>query len=65
MIVKQFLVIRADGEVRVMKRPRVGPDEVCFQLNITIPDGWGKIVGPPVTVNLPDPPGIISVQLQD
>lgn len=61
MIVKLFLVISANGDARIAKRPRLSRDEVGFPLNVTIPDGWGRITNQPINVTLPEPPGNASV----
>ena len=50
-----YLVVRADGEVRVAKRPRIAMDEVGVRLNIVMPPGWGTVVSS-VDVTMPDPP---------
>lgn len=51
------LVIRADGAVRVARRPRIGPDEVGVHVFINFPDGWGKVVGQ-FEVDVPKPPEV-------
>jgi hypothetical protein len=52
-----FLIIRADGDMRVVKRRpfdlRTG--EVCFKLNVDFPDGWGKVAGT-LDILMPGPP---------
>ncbi len=55
MIKTVYLVVRADGDVRVAKRPRIAADEVAMKLNVTIPDGWGRVVGS-LDVVVPEPP---------
>lgn len=53
---RAFLVVRADGSVRIMQRiPRLRDDEISVQLNIKYPEGWGKNVGV-INVDLPGPP---------
>jgi hypothetical protein len=50
-----YLVVRSDGDVRVAKRPRVAPDEVAIAVQLTFPDGWGKVVKT-IDVTMPEPP---------
>lgn len=53
---RAFLVVRADGTLRIMQRtPRLRDDEVSIQLNVRYPDGWGKNVGV-IDVDIPGPP---------
>jgi hypothetical protein len=55
-----YLVVRANGEVRVTKRrPTLAADEVGMALNITMPDGWGRVVGS-VDVTMPEPPHVTN-----
>lgn len=51
-----FVVVDAAGNVRAARKPRIGPNEVGFAINIKVPDGWGKVVGPEISVTLPDVP---------
>jgi hypothetical protein len=54
-----YLVVRADGEVRVAKRPRLAADEVAVALNIAMPDGWGRVIAT-VDVAMPEPPVVTN-----
>lgn len=46
MIVKGFLIVRADGSTRtVTRRPHLGMDEFAFALTVTLPDAWGEVLG--------------------
>lgn len=54
MIVKGFLIVRADGSTRtVARRPRLGMDEFAFTYTVTLPDAWGKVLGH-IEVEVPD-----------
>jgi hypothetical protein len=48
-----YLVISPGKDVRVAKRPRVGPHEVAVAINLTFPDSWGQIIGT-LSVDVPD-----------
>jgi hypothetical protein len=50
-----YLVIRADGDVRVAKRPRLALDETAVEVNIAFPDGWGEVTGR-LDIQMPEPP---------
>lgn len=53
---RAFLVVRADGSLRVVTRtPNLRDDEVAVQLNIKYPEGWGRHIST-IDVNLPGPP---------
>lgn len=60
MISKKFIVVRADGNIRIVgsqRAPRLRMDEVAVPLNITIPDAWGEIdVTQAITIDMPPPP---------
>jgi len=52
---KRVLIVSASGESRVVARPRgLRWDEFGFNLTITIPDTWGKVIGA-INVELPEP----------
>lgn len=55
MIVKGYLIVRADGTFRVAKQPRLPlePNEFGFRLSVTLPDAWGKVIGD-IDVTVPD-----------
>lgn len=61
MNVKRYLVVKADGSVRVGIRPRCKADEVMYQLDIKIPDSWGKVAGT-IPITVPEPPHVGLVQ---
>jgi hypothetical protein len=48
-----YLVIDADRNVRVMKRPRIGMNEIAVAINLTYPSVWGRVVST-LDVNVPD-----------
>ncbi len=55
---KRVLIVRANGDCRVISNTRMRRlrlDEVGFNLNITMPETWGKMQGL-IDVKLPDPP---------
>lgn len=52
---QQFvLVIRADRQVRIAKKPRLGWDEIGIRLNIDFPENWGRIQQGSIDIDLPD-----------
>lgn len=54
---KGFLVVRADGSMRVTKtRVQLAIDEVAFPLTVTIPATWGRVQPTSIDVALPEPP---------
>jgi hypothetical protein len=56
-----YLVVRADGDIRVAKRPRLSTDEVAVAISLRFPDGWGRTVAH-IDVDMPEPP---SAELAD
>lgn len=57
LTIKGFLVVRADGTMRVTKgRVRLHVDEVAFPLTVTIPRTWGRVQRTSIDVALPEPP---------
>ena len=51
---RAFLVVRANGDMRVMKRwPRLDDDEVAFRLVVRFPDGGGRVIGD-IELDVPD-----------
>lgn len=56
MKLRKFLIVRADGEARIVSRPpnRLRLDEFGYRLNITIPDSWAHVIGD-INIALPDP----------
>jgi hypothetical protein len=57
LTVKAHLVVRANGDVRVVKnKPRLRLDEVAFPLTVTVPQQWGRVQATTIDVALPEPP---------
>ncbi len=57
---KRWLIVRADGTMRVTTRePSLRWDEVSFKLNVRIPPSWGYEVG---TIELTIPEGTVMVE---
>ena len=54
--IRAFLVVKADGTMRVMKNLRLQIDEVAFPHSVTIPRTWGRVQKTSITVSLPEPP---------
>jgi len=63
MKIVRFLVVTASGDVRVVQRPRLAQDEVAVRVTITLPGGWGSVVGD-LAVQMPDPPTVDDVEIQ-
>ena len=64
MIKKLYLVVDAEGEARLVKRPSyVRAGEAAIELRINIPSGWGRVVGA-IEVAVPEPPTVTSVDGQ-
>lgn len=60
--IKRFLVIRANGDVRlVQRRPSLDMDEIAVPLVIHIPDGWARVVEDQIDIHMPGPPSIEPV----
>lgn len=58
-VMSVVLVVRANGEVRVARRPRIAPDEIGVRLNINLPAGWGTVLGT-LDIDMPEPPVVTS-----
>lgn len=57
LTVKGYLVVRADGDMRVLKKSvRLSIDEVAFPLTVSIPSTWGRVQRTSIEVALPEPP---------
>lgn len=57
LTMKGFLVVRADGSMRVTKtRVHLAADEVAFPLTVSIPNTWGRVQTTSIDVALPEPP---------
>lgn len=65
--VKAFLVYRAsDGSLRVVKGARgvvtLAWDEIAFEVEVIVPDPWGRLAGA-ILIELPENgPAIVEVQ---
>lgn len=59
-LIKQFLVVRADGTMRIAKRtPQLSIDEVAFELNVRIPAAWQTIAGK-IDIEMPEPSPVVA-----
>lgn len=59
-----FLIVGANGEMRVTKRllsNSVRSDQVAFRVVVNVPDGWGKVRGI-VEFAMPEPPSQASIE---
>lgn len=57
LAVRGYLVVRADGSMRVVKTsPRLSIDEVAFPVTVTIPRTWGRVQPTSIEVTMPEPP---------
>lgn len=57
--IRGYLVVRANGEMRVLKtrsQLRLKNDEVAFPLIVSIPETWGNVQDSKLHVELPDAP---------
>lgn len=66
-IVKGFLIVRADGEIRAVKRhPQLRWDEFAFPLSVTVPDIWGDVLRTHIDITLPEPtdPEVVIGEVQ-
>lgn len=59
--IKRYLVVRADGNVRIAQRPKLAADEVAVRLDINIPPGWGRVATGAFTVDMPAPPAVADL----
>jgi hypothetical protein len=54
---KAFLVVRADGQMRVVKNhPHLPLNGVAFPITVTIPVAWGRVQPTSIEVTMPEPP---------
>lgn len=54
-----FLVVRADGEMRVVRGKRglsLRLDEIAFPLIVSIPKQWGRVQSTSIELTMPEPP---------
>lgn len=64
MIKKIYLVIDAEGEARLVKRTfNIRAGEAAFELRISIPKGWGGVVGS-IDLAVPEPPTVTTTEGQ-
>lgn len=57
LTVKGFLVVRATGDMRVMKRRNpLRLDEVAFPVTVSIPRQWGRVQTTLIELVMPEPP---------
>ena len=63
MKVVGYLIVRADGNMRVIKRlSSLGADEIAYRVNVTIPDAWGRVNGS-IDITMPEPPEALLTEL--
>lgn len=61
MQVRRWLIVRADGDMRVVQRFPSGKlrhDEVAFKIVVEMPDAWGRIQHTELHVDMPEPPTV-------
>jgi len=65
MIFKRYLILNSNGDGRVISRQpsRLRTNEVAFRLNVVVPDGWARLAGQKIEVELPPPPEITDIQI--
>jgi hypothetical protein len=57
MRIHKFLVVRADGSVRITSRtPNLRLDEVAYRVHVTMPAGWGRTASEAIELVMPDVP---------
>lgn len=59
LTVKAFLVVKADGDIRVVRGVRgvrLKLDEIAFPLTVSIPRQWGKVQATSIELTMPEPP---------
>ena len=62
--VKAFLIYRAaDQSLRTVKKmPRLAWDEIAFNVEVNVPDPWGRLAGS-VLIDLPENgPAVVEVK---
>ena len=71
MKLKRYLVVQANGEIKVRQRkPQwndISYDQFLVPLTVNIPDGWGSVLtSSEITVDLPAPPDVhAEIELPD
>jgi hypothetical protein len=61
---RAYLIYRAsDDSMRINnKPPRLAWDEICFTVDVNIPDPWGRLAGA-ILIDLPEQgPAVIEVE---
>jgi hypothetical protein len=55
-MIKRFLIVASNGECRVTRRrPQLSLNEFAFEVNVTVPDSWARVLGS-VDIELPEAP---------
>ncbi len=63
MKVVGYLIVRADGTMRVIKRfSSIGSDEIAYRVNVTIPEAWGRVNGS-IDIAMPEPPEALLTEM--
>lgn len=61
-IYKKFLVVKANGEMKLASpksnRPKLESDEIAVPIVVHIPDAWGTVYNDQIDIGMPGPPGI-------
>lgn len=63
MRIKHWLIVRADGTLRInAKNPsgRLGVDEIAVPIEVTIPEAWGRVRTAAISITMPEPPEIVD-----
>ncbi len=58
-IIRAWIVIRADGTLRVLTRNpagKLGLDEIAVPLTARIPAAWGRVRAEGIEIQMPEPP---------
>lgn len=68
MKISKWLVVRADGEVRIVGRQRalrLRNDEIAVPLDVSVPDAWGEVDHEQgVVIEMPPPPSIAQGKMR-
>jgi hypothetical protein len=59
--ITRYLIIKADGTVRINQKPRLALDEIAVRVTINLPAGWGEVTPSGITIDLPDVPTVSPV----
>ncbi len=61
MELKRWLIVRADGDMRVVRRlPKLDWNEVAFRLNLRVASSWATTA--PGVIRLEIPEGTVAVE---